>query len=49
MAFKLPEILKKIMLDTFLIKLAQSKKKIGAIDKTFVSLGNLINKFDFRN
>ena len=37
-----------VLEDTFLLKWTQFEK-IRSISKTFVSLGNLINNFQFRN
>ena len=47
-ALKLFEIAEQFMADTFLLKLTQFEKT-ASIGKTFISLGNLIIKFQFRN
>ena len=48
MALKLFEFVEKLMMDTFLLKLTQFEKT-GSIRTTFISLGNLIIYFHFRN
>ena len=48
MALKLFELVEQFMIDTFLITLAQYEK-IGSIGRNFISLGNLIINFHFRN
>ena len=47
-ALKLFKFVKQFMMDTFLLKLTQFEKT-GSIRKTFISLGNLIINFHFRN
>ena len=48
MALKLFEIVQQFMMDTVLLKLTKFQKT-GSIGKTFISLGNLIINFQFRN
>ena len=48
MALKLFQFAENFMLDTILLKLTQFEKT-GSIDKTFISLGNLIINFHLRN
>ena len=48
MALILFQFLKQFLIDPFVIKLTQFKKT-GPIGKTFISLGNLIINFHFRN
>ena len=48
MALKLFEFVQQFMMDTVLIKLTKFQKT-GSIGKTFISLGNLIINFHFRN
>ena len=48
MALKLFEVAEQFMMDTFMLKLTQFEKT-GSIGKTFISLGNLIINFHFRN
>ena len=48
MALKVFEFVEQFMMDTFLLKITQFEKT-GSIVKTFISLGNLIINFHFRN
>ena len=48
MTSKLFEFQEQFMVDTFLLKLTQFEKT-GSMDKTFISLGNLIINLHFRN
>ena len=48
MALKLFEFVEQFMMNTFLLKLTQFEKT-GSIGETFISLGNLIINFHFRN
>ena len=48
MSLKLFEFVEHFMMDTFMLKLTQFEKT-GSIGETFVSLGNLIINFQFRN
>ena len=48
MALKLLKFVEQFMMDTFLLKLTQFEKT-GSIGISFISLGNLIINFQFRN
>ena len=48
MALKLFEFVKQYLMDTSLLTLTQIEKT-GSIRETFISLGNLIINFNFRN
>ena len=48
MALKLFEFVEQFMMDIFLLKLTQFEK-VGSIDETVISLGNLIVNFHFQN
>ena len=47
-AFKLFEFVEQFMIDFCLLNLTQTDKT-GSIGKTFISLGNLIINYHFRN
>ena len=48
MTLKLFDFVEQFSMDTFLLKLPQFEKT-GSIAETFISLGNLIINFHFRN
>ena len=49
MAWKLLEILEQFAIDSFWFFKKNQFEKTGSIGKTFISLGNLIINFHFRN